>query len=212
MPLHEINRKGPGNAWAVWVITETEDWLFRQVVPSDACPSQLHHPKKRLEWLAGRYLIRYLYELDGIPYRGLDKDGSGKPFPIGHRGHVSVTNSFPWVAVQIHPDRPVGIDLETLRPRMVDVVTRILNSEEAKDAGTDTRKHGVYWCAKEALFKWSGRRPVSLRSDISVGPFVMADRGLLSGTVLDEGGRRQTVDLEYLAENDHIMVVTRYSN
>lgn len=198
-------------AWAVWRVEESEAWFRRHLPETDQCPECVTHEHKRLEWFAGRYLIQYLFNLEGVHYQGLQKDRFGKPFPVGSSAQISLTNSFPHVAVQVDSSRPVGIDLETVRPQMLKVVPRILTEREAADAGSDLVKNGVYWCAKEAAFKCMGTRPVSLRHDIAIQPFPLNQHGQVFATV-SLAGLRHDVELEYFIEADHILVVTHFSN
>jgi len=211
MPLLKIQRSVPG-AWGVWSAEESEAWFSSQLPAPDQCPDEVSHPKKRLEWLAGRFLVRYLYQSIALPYEGLCKDKYGKPFPVNGKGQVSLTNSFPLVAAQIHPDYPVGVDLEYISPRMHQVVPRVLSAGELMDAGFDDIKLCIYWCAKEAVFKRIGRHPVSLRKDISIAPFRMENHGFIEAEANDPltDDLPVKVHLEYLLDSDHVLVLTRF--
>lgn len=212
MPLLKINHSVHCGIWGVWSAEESEDWFSSRLPESDRCPAEVSHPKKRIEWLAGRYLVQYLHESNDLPYNGLYKDSHGKPFPVTGAGHVSLTNSFPLVAAQIHPDHPVGVDLEYISSRMHQVVPRVLNANEWADAGPDDRKLCVYWCAKEAVFKRIGRHPVSLRDDISIAPFLLQHHGFIDAEVNDPltDDLPVKLQLEYQVEVDHVLVLTRY--
>src|SRR5690606_11645385 len=111
------------------------------------------NPRKRLEFLAGRALIRALLREWNLPYPGLTKDAYGKPFLIGSPLHLSLSHSYPFVAAVLHRHKNVGIDLEQPKDKLLRIAPRVLCADELRNAGNDVVKHCVYWCAKEALVK-----------------------------------------------------------
>jgi 4'-phosphopantetheinyl transferase len=207
MPVSKINWKSPGNGWAVWRIDESEEFLATQVPVSDACPKEIQFPRKRLEWLAGRALLKHLATESGLNYQGVVKDEFGKPFLKGLSCQVSISNSFPYVAAQIHPETSVGIDLEQPRPKLFHVMERVLTDDEWKDGANDLRKLCVYWCAKEALYKIYGKRSLIFNEHILVKPFNLAETGTLEGSIREDEVEK-VLFLDYWMETDFILVTT----
>lgn len=159
---------------ARWKIEESLDDLartFRGTPEEIAEFESLHHPQKQLEFLASRALVHEVCDRIGQPYHGLVKDEFGKPHFLHSLTHLSLTHSLTQAAVVLHPDRPVGIDLEPLREQLRRVVPRVLSPPEIAHAGTDLDRLGVYWCAKEALYKLHGRRRITLRHHLFIEPF-----------------------------------------
>ncbi|GAB2788221.1 hypothetical protein GCM10027275_36310 [Rhabdobacter roseus] len=146
----------------------------------------ISHPQKVREWLAGRLVIRQLAERAGINYQGLRKDEHGKPFLVGSSCPISVTHSLDYVAAVLHPDRPVGIDMEKKHEKLIRTSSKYLSEAELLQAGGDVAKLCMYWCAKEALFKLNGRQKVSFRDHIRIAPFE-EDSLRLDGTLTDDG-------------------------
>lgn len=197
------------NGWGVWQIDESEDDLMPMIFPSDSCPEEIANPRKRLEWMAGRALLKKLVEESGLVYQGIAKDEFGKPFLNGLAHPISLTNSFPFVAAQIHPDQQVGIDLEQPRPKLFDVMKRVLTQQEWHDGANNLRKLCIYWCAKEALYKIYGKRSLIFTEQILIKPFSMGDKGTLEGTIKDEAGDK-VVKLDYELENGFVLVTTAW--
>jgi phosphopantetheinyl transferase len=207
MPVSKINWKSAGSGWAVWRIDEPEEFLATQVPVSDACPQEIQFARKRLEWLAGRALLKHLATESGLNYQGVVKDEFGKPFLKGLGSQVSISNSFPYVAAQIHPHKSVGIDLEQPRPKLFNVMERVLTDAEWLDGANDLRKLCVYWCAKEALYKIYGKRSLIFNEHILVKPFVLGETGTLEGSIREENEER-VLFLDYWMETDFILVTT----
>src|SRR5262249_19505534 len=117
MPLKEFHREGDQSGWATWLISETEEQLSSLIIGN--VPQEIINERKRLEWLAGRQLILSLCNHLGLRFFGIRKDEFGKPFLEKYPHHISLSHSFPYVAAQIDYDRPVGIDLEQPREKLL---------------------------------------------------------------------------------------------
>jgi 4'-phosphopantetheinyl transferase len=206
MPLCKIEWTSDQSGWAIWHITETEQGLAALV--DEHWPTDLTSMPKRLEWAAGRALIRALTARAGLPYHGLIKDDLGKPHLLRHPHFISLSNAFPYAAAQLDLQCPVGIDLERPREKILKIAHRVFNPGELRDAGRDVLKNCVYWCAKEALFKRQGKRGISFAANLSIAPFHLSESGDLEGTV-SLANSRTPVKLRYLVESDFIVVYTR---
>jgi phosphopantetheinyl transferase len=207
MPATKINWNSNANGWGIWQIEEEEEELASHVLAEDACPEEIANPRKRLEWLAGRALLKKMVEESLFAYQGIQKDEHGKPFLRNLPHQVSLSNSFPFVAAQIHPTQPVGVDLEQPRPKLFQVMRRVLTDDEWNDGANNLRKLCVYWCAKEALYKIYGKRSLIFTEQILVRPFALAASGRLQGTIRNEG-RDELIALNYLVEPEYILITT----
>ncbi len=174
MPLVSLEPFAETGYLARWKIEEDLDDLARAFrgTPEEIAEFEgLHHPQKQLEFLASRALVREVCKRTGWVYHGLVKDEFGKPHFLRSTGYLSLTHSPTQAAVVLHPDRPVGIDLEPLREQLRRVVPRVLSEPELAHAGTDLDRLAVYWCAKEALYKLHGRKSITLRHHLFIEPF-----------------------------------------
>lgn len=194
MPLYQNENLPDSSHLLVWKLEETEDELL-QGLPYLHDNSELEiisHPQKRREWLASRIVIRMLAEMANIPYQGLWKDQHGKPFLIGRSNFISITHTTDFVAGVIHPNTPVGVDMEQKTDKLVRIAHKFLSDEEAILAGTDITNLCMLWCSKEALFKLNGRKNISLKTNIFVH-FPSDTASIYTGMIRDEEGQKKAV-------------------
>lgn len=206
MPLFEFEQTGNQCVWGVWHLEETEEELAFSAW--EQCPEELISQQKRLEWLAGRVLIKTLLEKIGLEYAGIMKDEFGKPFLKELPLHISLTHSYPYVAAQINQMHSVGIDLEQPKQKLLAIGPRVLSPTELTDAGNDVVKHCVYWCAKEALYKIFGKRGLHFADQLNVEPFALNNSGTLKG-VITVNDQKQNVNLIYQLRLDFVLVLTK---
>jgi 4'-phosphopantetheinyl transferase len=205
MPLYRIEQQADQIGWAIWHIEEAEEELAFEAF--EQCPVELVSSQKRLEWLAARVLIKVLLTRNNLAYKGLVKDEFGKPFLRELPHSISLTHSFPYVAVQIHSSSSVGIDLEQPKAKLLKVGARVLSELEFADAGSDLTKLCIYWCAKEAMYKIYGQRGLHFSNQLNVEPFDLKKEGFLNG-VITVNDQKQTVKLQYRVETDFVLVFT----
>jgi 4'-phosphopantetheinyl transferase len=206
MPLFKIESTGTESGWAIWFIEESEQELA--FMASEQCPEEIISLQKRLEWLAGRVLIKKLVEHHGLTYLGIHKDEFGKPFLRDLSHHISLSHSYPHVAAQLDLNQSVGIDLEQPKEKLLSIAHRVLSPIELNSAANDLKKNCVYWCAKEALYKIYGKRGLHFSNQLNIEPFEMSLAGLLKGTITVKE-QKQSVDLIYRIERDCILVYTK---
>lgn len=205
MPLEHVY-SFPKSIWGMWKITEDERSLAAEI-PSEKIPESLSNPLKRLEFLAGRALIKTLLMRWGLEFKGIAKDSFGKPFLANPLIHVSISHSYPHVAAILHKEKNVGIDLEQPKDKLLRIAPRILSPTELQDAGEDVIKHCVYWCAKESLIKIYGKKNLVFSSNLHISAFQMARSGHLLGRILADN-LETTIALEYIIFDNFVVVVS----
>ena len=206
MPQVKMQKLGKESGWALWYISETEEEL--SMAAGASCPEEIINMQKRLEWLAGRALVKTLVELNGLSYSGIRKDEFGKPFLRELPHHISLSHSYPYVAGQIDLTHVVGIDVEQPKEKLLHIAHRIMNAEELKDAGTNITKHCIYWCAKETLYKIYGKRGLHFNEHLNLKPFELEKSGSLKG-IIRENGSAKPINLAYSVQSDYVLVYTQ---
>ncbi len=204
MPLSKIETTGPESVWGLWQITEEEPDL--SYASFETCPDEIIHPQKRLEYLAGRALMKALTEAIGLTYEGVRKDEFGKPFLKSYPHQISLSHSYPYVAAQVDRNRSVGIDVEQIKEKLRQVGPRILSARELADADDSLVKLCIYWCAKEALYKIHGKRNVLFGDHLLVEPFALAESGSLRARI--EVAPETQVPLRYHVTKAYVLVYT----
>lgn len=205
MPV-ERTFSSPDAVWGWWRIQEDERVLEAQV-PGESVSPTLTNPQKRLEFLAGRALIKSLLHQWALPYPGVRKDAFGKPFLQMSEMRISLSHSYPYVAAVLHRHKNVGIDLEQPKPKLLRIAHRVMSPAELADAGDDVIKHCVYWCAKETLVKIYGRKDLVFSENLQIEPFQLATEGQLIGRILAEN-TETAVRLTYIVSGNFVVVVS----
>lgn len=199
---------GSNAAWAIWKINESESTLAARVAPHEQVPDHITSNLKRLEFLAGRALIKALLNNWGEPFLGLTKDEFGKPYPAGHNFQISLSHSYPYVAAVIDRQRSVGIDLEQPKEKLFKVAPRVLAPAELADAGDDMVKHCIYWSAKEALVKIHGKKDLVFAKNLIISPFSKEKQGELIGRII-VNDHETAIPLQYRVHDDFVVVLNK---
>ena len=206
MPQVKIQKQGKESGWALWYITESEVELTD--VSGEYCPDEILNHQKRLEWLAGRALMKTFVEFNGLSYRGIHKDNYGKPYLNDLPHQISLSHSFPYVAAQLDVTHSVGVDVEQPKEKLLKIAHRIMNAEELADAGTNIIKHCIYWCAKETLYKIYGKRGLTFSEHLNLKPFHLENSGTLQGLISGMDSKIQ-INLAYSVQQDYVLVYTK---
>src|SRR5690606_4570402 len=132
----------------------------------------------RLRWLASRLALRNLF--DNAQIVDVKKDRYGKPHLSVFSGHISISHSGNMAAAVFHPERSAGIDIELIRPKIFNIATKFLTSKELQSIDKKNELKALFacWCVKEAVYKWHGRKGLSLKDGIEIQPFVYDEMGV----------------------------------
>lgn len=168
---HNING---GTKVAIWRIEEDESF-FLQKVPLKA---NVSHPYKRLQHLAGRYLLPELFE--DFPLSEILIADTKKPFLENEQYHFSISHCGNFAAAIVSSNERAGVDVELVTPRMYTIAHKFLHESEQEYLAEWEYMSKVHlelmtilWCAKEAIFKWYGKGQLSFREDMRLcGPVV----------------------------------------
>lgn len=166
--INEFTRLG------IWKIEETEAF-FKGNVPQHR---DVTHPHKRLQHLAGRFLLQYLFP--DFPYEQILIAETRRPFLPDERYHFSISHCGDYAAAIVSSRGRVGVDVEIPVPKILRISDKFLSREEHQlfnvpfsdqPADHDTSKNQLptlLWSAKEAVFKWYGEGAVDFRQHIQL--------------------------------------------
>ena len=207
MALYFKKELDNGAEIAVWQITETEDELKAlSSVPSDEMEeiSLFGSESQRKQKLAVRALINELF--DEKMY--LDHHDNGKPYLENCATNISITHTEKYVAVIIHDEDDLGIDIESLDRDFSAVEQRALSEDEIEDLDDDSRNEqlAIYWCAKEAIFKRMSQLRVDFAEQIEVEKFRPKGKGELEATFIHKNGHEEEFILGYVIFDRHVLV------
>lgn len=173
MPLFLSTKIQPDIDLVIWQVREEESffskhaqWYEREKTWVDSV-----HPKKRMEYLASRYILyNYLNPKDRLP---IIKDEFGKlhfDYPdqylsISHSGHYSAF---------VLGRKELGLDVQVYHPKILKLLSKFLSIEELKfihslDEQEEKMKHGILlWSAKESIYKAHGKRGIQFNQQINL--------------------------------------------
>jgi 4'-phosphopantetheinyl transferase len=206
MPLEKIDSIN-SHTWGLWKIEEEESILVNLLIPFENVPETITNQQKRMEWLAARVLTKTVMEHLGFSFHGIIKNEFGKPFLKAHQHQVSLSHSYPYVAVLIHEKNAVGIDLEQPKPKLLRIAPRVLDIIELEDAGDNITKHCIYWCAKETLIKVHGKKDLTFAEHLKISPFSLEKQGYLIGRIIVDG-KETTIPLWYSITESFVVVLS----
>lgn len=177
MPLI-INEKTDETQLLAWRIDESLDQLAAFVTPGDVrSAGQFGSAARRRERLAWRAALR-----TAIPHGEVGYTETGAPYIEGRDTHISVAHTSGLALVLLSP-RPCAVDVETAARDFTRTRDRFIGPHEASltDATREDFAAAV-WCAKEALYKYSGRRELDFIRDLRITETDLAGGGV-TGTI-----------------------------
>lgn len=151
MPLfyqHNINEA----TLAVWNITEREEFFLEKA----DLQKEINHPHKRLQHLAGRYLLRLLHP--AFPLHLIEIADSNKPLLVDEAFHFSISHCGHFAAAIVSENKVVGIDVEMVRSKIELIKHKFLSRREQQllpEEGAQLLT--LLWSCKEAVYKWYGK-------------------------------------------------------
>lgn len=192
---------------AVWQITETEQELIDlSSTPSDEMEeiSYIRSESQRKQRLAVRALLNEVF--DEKVY--LSHHDNGKPYLENMVTNISITHTEKYVAIILHDEEDLGIDLESLDRDFSAVEKRALSEDEIEDLDDERRNEqlAIYWCAKEAIFKRVSAYKVDFAEQIEVERFRPRGEGELEATFIHKDGYEEEFELEYMTFDRHVLV------
>ena len=175
MALTKLVKINDNSFWAAWKIEESLLQLFDLLQFPEAeihkMELTIHHPKKKLEWTAGRLALQALLTHLHLPEWKLAKDPFGKPHLLNHKIQISLANSFPFATSIIHRNQSVGIDIEHPTEKLLRVAHKFLNEHELGLANNNLNLLCIFWCAKECIYKIHGRKMLSFKEHMHIQTF-----------------------------------------
>ena len=168
---HNINA---GTKVGIWRIEEPESF-YLQSVP---LKRDVSHPAKRLQHLAGRFLLPHLFK--DFPLSEILIADTKKPYLADEKYHFSISHCGSYAGVIVSNSNRVGIDIEVVSPRLYNIVHKFVNDKEKiflEEWEPLTQMHleltTILWSAKEALFKWYGLGQVDFKEHMQLsGPVI----------------------------------------
>ena len=181
---HTINQT---TKLGIWQIEEDENF-FLQKVPLQ---QSITHPHKRLQHLAGRYLLQYLFP--HFPYSEILIADTHKPYLPNEQYHFSISHCGNYAAAIVSSTHRVGIDIEIPTEKITRIAHKFIHPSEqqwmekfsvssfrfpvnnpaVQQLPTENYKlQTILWSSKEAIFKWYSLGGLSFKEDMQLNGII----------------------------------------
>lgn len=171
MPLVYQQNINQHTKLGVWHIGEEEAFFLERVPLHNA----ITHPHKRLQHLAGRFLLTELY--DAFPLSLIQIADTRKPFLADDAYHFSISHCGDYAAAIVSSEHRVGVDIEIVSEKVNRIRHKFLVEEEMRMIGKlgqspqqeiHTHLVTLAWSIKESMYKWYGKGEVGFREHLRI--------------------------------------------
>ncbi len=205
MPLVYQKNINPTTKLGVWHIAEPEEFFLAKV----PLQREITHPNKRLQHLAGRYLLKELYS--DFPYDLVRIADTRKPFLANEAYHFSISHCGKYAIVIVSSNYRVGVDVELITHKVDKIKHKFLSEEEQlmlKNVPNvpfnifSEKLLTAAWSIKESLFKWQGSSEVDFIKHLAIIRMHLdINEGLAHCIILKNGQRDLQVHLLFFEGN-----------
>ena len=187
-------------------------WAIRE--PRSFCeegmqlPIPIQNEERRIQHLAVRLLFKLM--MPEIDLADLILADNGKPYLKGVPFHFSFSHCKGYAACAVCDNRPIGIDIEIIHPRILKVAHKFLNDKE-KDvlAGltedATLQQLAFFWAAKEAMYKQHEQLGIDFSRDFYIPTLTTNKQGSMSAFILHKELNKE-VTLDYHFGDDYVSV------
>jgi phosphopantetheinyl transferase len=170
---HQINET---TRLGIWKIEESEEFFLGNV----PLQQEVTHPHKRLQHLAGRFLLQFLFP--GFPYELIKIADTHKPYLANEQYHFSISHCGDYAAAIVSSDQRVGVDIEITSEKAERIKHKFLSQNEQlifSLSSPNPQITTVLWSAKESVFKWYGQGSVDFRKHIQLTGIDKTDESIV---------------------------------
>jgi phosphopantetheinyl transferase len=189
---------------AIWAIREPLSFFEEGM----QLPIPIQNEERRIQHLAVRLLFKLM--MPEIDLADLILADNGKPYLKGVPFHFSFSHCKGYAACAVCDNRPIGIDIEIIHPRILKVAHKFLNDKE-KDALTgltedaSLQQLAFFWAAKEAMYKQHEQLGIDFSRDFYIPTLTTNKQGSMSAFILHKELNKE-VTLDYHFGDDYVSV------
>ncbi|CAM1348975.1 4'-phosphopantetheinyl transferase family protein [Tenacibaculum insulae] len=172
MPVHKTLTVNETTKVLIWKIEESFDDLFKGIQLTQSNNDRVRKMKSDLH-RRGFLSVRHLLKEVGYTDADLVYDEFGKPH-LKNGKFISITHSFTFSGIIISDDKPVGIDIEKQRDKILKIAHKFTPIEAYKSIANHealVSKLTIVWGAKESLYKIYGKKKLLFLENIYIEDF-----------------------------------------
>ncbi len=206
MPLYFDRTLEDGSRLLVWDIIETEDELMNLTsLPSEEMEDLTFtkNVSRRKEKLAIRALLDIAFE-DKVY---LSHHDNGRPYLVNNIIEISISHTSRFAALLVSDEESVGVDIEDLTRNFSVVERKALSDREILDLSSKNRNlHlGIYWSAKESVFKRMSQTDVNFAEQIEIKKFTPKDSGVIDAKFCSKDNKTTSLEVYYEIFEEHVI-------
>ncbi len=201
MPLIFHSQINAATKIGVWHITEGEEFFLQHVT----LQRSITHPHKRLQHLAGRYMLRELFP--DFPLTLIAIADTRKPFLEDEAFHFSISHCGDYAAAIVSTENRVGVDIEIPHPKIERIQHKFLSESEQLLLGNYPSMLTMAWSVKEAMFKWYGDGQVDFIKHMEITEFLKTPTGFTAKCIFR---KNEILEVEVMCseiENNFLSVI-----
>lgn len=187
MPVHKTLTVNQTTKVLIWKIEESFEDLADGITLTQRSSDRLNNMKSDLH-RRGFLSVRHLLNEVGYTDTDLVYDEFGKPH-LKDGKFISITHSFTFSGIIISDDKPVGIDIEKQRDKILKIAHKFTPIEAYKSIANHdalVSKLTIVWGAKESLYKIYGKKKLLFLNHIYIEDFSF-ETNKTTGKILYEG-------------------------
>ena len=154
---------------------------------------------KIIQWLTTRLLLSIFFKNATISY-----DDLGKPH-LDNGWFISISHSNEFVAINLNKKTPCGIDIERISEKVVRIKHKFLNPLDLKNV-VSPEHLTIYWGAKEALYKYYGKKEVLFIENLFISNFSSQKNNFIGAIEIENYSKE--ISMSYEKIEDYVMVYT----
>jgi len=176
MPLYKTIRVNDFTKVLIWKIEESLEDLTKGIELTEQSKKRVDAMKSILHQ-QGFMSIRQLLKQAGYVDADVFYDEFGKPH-LKDKNYLSISHSFTFTAIIISKKKPVGIDVEKQRDKIVKIAHKFTPIEEYNTIANHealVSKLTIVWGSKESLYKIYGKKKLQFLHHIYIEDFSFID-------------------------------------
>lgn len=202
MPLFQQKNIAHNIKVGVWHITENQEDLINKANALKIDLTKIPETKSDIrikQWVATRLLVNHFFSDAEIVY-----DELGKPF-LSNEWNISISHSGEYVAIILNEKENCGIDIEKISSKVERIKHKFLNNNDLKTI-TSHEHLTLFWGAKEALYKYYGKKEVLFIENLFIKGFTMQNNSFKG--IIDMPNFKVEIKMKWEKIDDYVLVYT----
>lgn len=202
MPIYQYKNINNNVKLGIWFINEEINELQSLAEKLQLNLDNIPNVKNEVrikQWLVTRLLLNGFFTDTTIIY-----DEKGKPF-LSNGWNISISHSGSYVAILLNKENNCGIDIEKINTKVARIKHKFLNEVDLKNI-TNEQDLTIYWSAKEALYKFYGKKEVLFIENLFIENF-SSDNKMFIG-IIDMPDLKSKLNLVWEKIENYILVYT----